>query len=68
MGLLTGSVFCADLNSLRFLRTHGFDFNAYFESAHWHTRLPPVDSWEYESLTAYPLAYFSSFCSTCLNH
>lgn len=33
-------VFTADLQSLRFLRTHGFDFNAYFERAYPYARLP----------------------------
>eukprot|EP00403_Amphidinium_massartii_P036981 CAMPEP_0178444624 /NCGR_PEP_ID=MMETSP0689_2-20121128/39632_1 /TAXON_ID=160604 /ORGANISM="Amphidinium massartii, Strain CS-259" /LENGTH=350 /DNA_ID=CAMNT_0020068919 /DNA_START=157 /DNA_END=1206 /DNA_ORIENTATION=+ len=38
-----GSVFSADLQSLRFLRMHGFDFNAYFECSHYYTRLPRLE-------------------------
>lgn len=33
-------VFTADLQSLRFLRLHGFDFNEFFERAHPYHRLP----------------------------
>lgn len=37
-------VFAADLQSLRFLRAHGFDFNAFFTSAYLYTRLPPLEA------------------------
>lgn len=33
-------IFTADMQSLRFLRQHGFDFNAFFELAHSYSRLP----------------------------
>lgn len=35
-------VFTSDLQSLRFLRTHGFDFNTFFEEAYEYARLPPA--------------------------
>eukprot|EP00421_Protoceratium_reticulatum_P011351 CAMPEP_0168399994 /NCGR_PEP_ID=MMETSP0228-20121227/22371_1 /TAXON_ID=133427 /ORGANISM="Protoceratium reticulatum, Strain CCCM 535 (=CCMP 1889)" /LENGTH=308 /DNA_ID=CAMNT_0008413525 /DNA_START=55 /DNA_END=977 /DNA_ORIENTATION=+ len=35
-------IFSVDLQSLRFLRSHGFDFNAYFQEAHPYRRLPPL--------------------------
>lgn len=35
-------IFTSDLESLRFLRAHGFDFNAFFEQAHTYNRLPPL--------------------------
>ncbi|CAE6914789.1 STE23 [Symbiodinium sp. CCMP2592] len=34
-------LFMVDLQSLQFLRTHGFDFNAFLERAHPYSRLPP---------------------------
>lgn len=37
-------IFAADMQSLRFLRQHGFDFNSYFEKAHTYGRLPPMES------------------------
>lgn len=36
-------VFSADLQSLRFLRANGFDFNAFFEQGHLYSRLPSLD-------------------------
>mmetsp|Transcript_43710 Transcript_43710/g.95152 ORF Transcript_43710/g.95152 Transcript_43710/m.95152 type:complete len:414 (-) Transcript_43710:77-1318(-) len=36
-------IFSADLQSLRFLRSHGFDFNSFLEKAHLYARLPPID-------------------------
>lgn len=36
-------IFTADLQSLRFLRSHGFDFNAFFHQAFKYNRLPPAD-------------------------
>ncbi|CAE7561653.1 STE23, partial [Symbiodinium necroappetens] len=35
-------LFTVDLQSLQFLRTHGFDFNAFLERAHPYSRLPPL--------------------------
>eukprot|EP00439_Symbiodinium_sp_Y106_P002019 s2770_g1.t1 len=34
-------LFMVDLQSLQFLRTHGFDFNSFLERAHPYSRLPP---------------------------
>jgi len=39
-------LFVSDLQSLRFLRSHGFDFNAFFEQAHSYTRLPAAENAE----------------------
>mmetsp|Transcript_12932 Transcript_12932/g.14634 ORF Transcript_12932/g.14634 Transcript_12932/m.14634 type:complete len:141 (-) Transcript_12932:38-460(-) len=43
-------IFTADLQSLRFLRSHGFDFNAFFQQAHKYARLPPADADQRTSL------------------
>lgn len=37
-------IFNLDLQSLRFLSTHGFDFNAFFAQAHNYRRLPTLDA------------------------
>jgi len=37
-------LFTSDLQSLRFLRAHGFDFNTFFERAHAYARLPEAAS------------------------
>lgn len=39
-------IFTSDLQSLRFLRAHGFDFNAFFDHAHTYCRLPAPDAQE----------------------
>lgn len=36
-------IFAADMQSLKFLRQHGFDFNKFFEKAHSYNRLPPLE-------------------------
>lgn len=35
-------IFAADMQSLKFLRQHGFDFNKFFEKAHSYSRLQPL--------------------------
>mmetsp|Transcript_7526 Transcript_7526/g.23924 ORF Transcript_7526/g.23924 Transcript_7526/m.23924 type:complete len:430 (+) Transcript_7526:96-1385(+) len=47
-------IFTADLQSLRFLRAHGFDFNAYFASAYKYARVPPADTDQAASMRRLP--------------
>lgn len=53
-------VFNVDLQSLRFLSSHGFDFNAFFSQAHNYRRLPAMDVGNGNTATKLPASYAST--------
>lgn len=53
-------IFNLDLQSLRFLRSHGFDFNEFFAQAHNYRRLPALDASNGNTATKLPASHAST--------